>query len=174
MADKKEIARNLRLIVNNGREIEDNIIICTVVSVDGVTCVCQPIDEGQAEIVDVRLVSELHTTNFLITPSADSIVGVLAFSDLETTEYMVVLFSEIDTINIRGNQYGGLVKVQELVNKINALESDLNDLKQAFTSFVPVPNDGGAALKAIAAPWAGAVFVETIVSDIENPDVLHG
>ncbi len=174
MPDKQEIKRLLRLAVNNNREIEDNVILCTVVSVDGVTCVCQPIDEGQAEIVDVRLASELHTTNFLVTPSVDSVVGVLAFSDLETTEYMVVLFSEIDTINIRGDQYGGLVKVQELVDKINALESDLNDLKQVFTSFVPVPNDGGAALKAGATTWAGAVFVETIVSDIENPDVLHG
>ena len=174
MADKAEIARNLRLIVNNGREIEDNIIICTVVSVDGVTCVCQPIDTGQAEITGVRLVSESNTTNFLITPSVDSIVGVLAFSDLETTDYMVVLFSEIDTINIRGDQYGGLVKVQELVDKINALESDLNDIKQAFTTWVPVPNDGGAALKAAAATWSGAVFVETVVGDIENENVTHG
>lgn len=174
MADKQKIRSMFRHIVNNGREIEDNIIICTVVSVDGVTCVCQPIDEGQAEIVDVRLVSELHATNFLVTPAVDSVVGVLAFSDLETTEYMVVLFSEIDTINIRGDQYGGLVKVQELVDKINALESDLNDLKQVFTTWVPVPNDWGAALKAGATTWAGAVFVETIVSDIENPDVLHG
>lgn len=174
MADIDAIAKNLRLIANRGKDITDNVIICTVVSVDGTTCVCQPVDDGQAEIMDVRLNAESHSTKFLITPAVDSVVGVLAFSDFENTEYMVVMFSEIDSIMIRGDQYGGLVKVDDLVDKINTIEDDLNDLKQVFSTWVPTPNDGGAALKGAAATWYAATITNTTVNDLENGAVTHG
>ena len=174
MADKQGISKGLRQIVLNGKDIIENIIMCTVVSVDGTTCVCQPVDDGQAEIPDVRLVASENESNFLITPTVDSIVGVLAFSDLETCEYTVVMFSEIDSIKIRGDQFGGLVKIEDLVEKLNTIESDLNTLKQAFTSWVVSPNDGGAALKATTATWAGQTITETTVGDIENENVTHG
>lgn len=173
MADKTEIAKSLRLIVL-GKDIIENIIMCKVVSVDGTTCVCQPLDEGLSEILDVRLVAEEDDTNFIITPLVDSVVGVLAFSDLPGTDYYVAMFSKVDTINIRGDQYDGLVKSAELTSKLNTVEGDLNDLKQAFLSWVVSPNDGGAALKAASATWAGTPITETQQSDIENENVKHG
>lgn len=175
MADKNAIAQSLRRIVNGGRESVDNLLMCTVVSVDGDTCVCQPIDDNEAELVDVRLVAEADATNTLITPVIGSVVGVLAFSDLEVTEYMVALFSKVDTMKLRGDQYAGLVKVAELTTKLNALESDLNALKTIFsTTWTPVPNDGGAALKAASATWYASTITQTIQGDIENTNVKHG
>lgn len=160
MADKNAIAKKLRLIVNNGRETEENIIMCTVVSVSGIYCVCQPLDEEQAEIVDVRLVSEESDTNFIITPSVGSVVGVLAFSDVEVSEFMVVLFSEIDTINIRGDQYGGLVKIEDLVTKLNNLENKVNTIITWGATVSP--------------PLATAPLIATVRANIENENVTHG
>lgn len=173
--DKNAIAKNLRMISLNGKELIENVVMCTVVSVDGNTCVCQPIDDGLAEIVNVRLVAESHTTNFIFEPKINSVVAVIPFSDLDSCEHLVVMFSEIETIKIRGDQYSGLVKVEELVGKLNIIEDSINDLKQVFsTTWTPVPNDGGAALKAAAASWAALPLTETEISDLENENVKHG
>jgi hypothetical protein len=52
------------------------------------------------------------------------------------------------------------------------VEKDLNSLKQVFLQdWVPVSQDGGAALKAAAATWAGRRLTETQKSDIENEKV---
>jgi len=48
-----------------------------------------------------------------------------------------------------------------------------NTLKAAFTSWVVVPTDGGAALKAITAAWAGSTITPTVLADIEN-DAVEG
>jgi hypothetical protein len=173
--DKNAIAKNIRLLALNGRELIENIIMCKVVSVSGVTCVCQPIDEGLSEILDVRLVTESSSTNFIIEPSIGSVVAVMPFSDIDNCEYIVVMFSEVETIKIRGDQHNGLVKVAELVDKLNAIEESINDLKQIFSlTWIPTPNDGGAALKAAAASWAATQITETQKLDIENVNVKHG
>jgi len=174
MADLSAIAQNLRLITLRNSNIE-NLIIAKVLSVTGTLCDCQPIDDGLAEMLEVRLTAEGSAENFILFPKVDSIVGIMPFSDLETTDYMVVMFSELDTIHLRGDQYGGLTKIEDLVTKLNNLESDLNNLKTAIgTTWVPVPNDGGAALKAAAASWAAATLTPTTQSEIENTNVLHG
>ena len=54
------------------------------------------------------------------------------------------------------------VRFSELKKVIDELQDDISDLKNAFTSWVVAPNDGGAALKAAAATWAATPFVENI------------
>jgi hypothetical protein len=85
---------------------------------------------------------------------------------------------EIDTNGFVFNtgNFGGLIKIEELVNKLNRIENDINTLKQIFsTSWIPVPNDGGAALKTAAAAWSGNQLNPiTSVSNLENTKVKHG
>ena len=47
---------------------------------------------------------------------------------------------------MNGGSLGGLVKVEDITTRLNLIEKDINKLKQAFTSWSPVPQDGGAAL----------------------------
>lgn len=70
-----------------------------------------------------------------------------------------------------GGQNGGMVKVVDNVNRLNLIEQDINNLKSAFTTWVVVAEDGGAALKAAAATWFGKQLTETQRSDIENTKV---
>jgi hypothetical protein len=174
MADKSKLSEQFRHLALRGKKSIENIIMCLVVSVDGVTCVCQPLDLDEAEYVNVRLATEDADTLFLITPAVGSVVGVIPFDDSANSEHIIIMYSGIDTIDIRGNQYGGLVKVQDVVDRLNNIESDINDLKTVFSGFVPVPNDGGAALKTAAAAWYGAALVQTVVSDIENENIKQG
>jgi len=67
--------------------------------------------------------------------------------------------------------FDGLIKVNPLVTKINALENDLNNLKIAFSTWIPVPTDGGAALKAASSGWASQTIINTVKSDLENTKI---
>lgn len=76
-------------------------------------------------------------------------------------------------IVINGGGLGGLVKVKELTAKINALEKEINNLKKAFSSWVPVAMDGGAALKAAVTGWIKKKIKLTKQADYENTKVKH-
>ena len=77
-------------------------------------------------------------------------------------------------VELNGNVFGGLVKVMELVGKLNNLEYDLNTLKQIFIAWVIAPGDGGAALKALAASWAADPLTASTDTELKNENVTHG
>jgi len=78
-----------------------------------------------------------------------------------------------DSIVFNGGDNGGLTIVSNEVTRLNKIESDINDLKTAFKSWVVVASDGGAALKAIAATWYGSSLEKTKNSDIEDTKITH-
>lgn len=76
-------------------------------------------------------------------------------------------------IQANGGKNGGLINVVPLVERFNLIEQDINNLKSAFASWIVVPDDGGAALKAIAAGWYGQELAETTREEIEDTTVTH-
>jgi len=76
-----------------------------------------------------------------------------------------------NTVTFNGGGLGGLVKVEDLTKRLNIIEKDINKLKQALSGWSPVPQDGGAALKAAATPWAAASLIETVRGDYENEKI---
>jgi hypothetical protein len=65
------------------------------------------------------------------------------------------------TIEILGSD-DNLMKYAQAAATIEEIQQDIAALKQAFTTWVPVPSDGGAALKAAAASWFAQPLVEQI------------
>lgn len=74
---------------------------------------------------------------------------------------------------LNGGNFGGMIKVEPLTGRINDIENDINELKNIFSSWVTVPQDGGAALKAASAAWAGSLLTPTQRGDYENEKVKH-
>ncbi len=88
--------------------------------------------------------------------------------------WMLADCAEYEKIIINGGGNGGLIKINDLINRLNVLEKSLNDLKQVFsTTWVVTPQDGGAALKSAAATWAAKTITETKAEDIEDTTVTH-
>jgi hypothetical protein len=65
------------------------------------------------------------------------------------------------TCEIGGNT-DFMVRFSKLKEAFDELQDDVTTLKQAFSSWVVVPSDGGAALKAASATWAGTAFTKSI------------
>lgn len=181
------------LIIKLVREESKAIVEGKIVSVDGLkSCVVAPADGG-ANYSKVRLRSLINTsdTGLTIVPKVRSncLIGFIRHNENnpvliscdEVDKYLLNVDGggsiEVDNqgnIVLNGGQFGGVVKVAELVAKLNTLESDLNTLKTVFTGWTPVPNDGGAALKTAAATWFGQQLSTTVEDDLKNDAVTHG
>lgn len=172
-----EIARAIKAITggNGGTAL----FTAEVKSVEGETCT---VLVGELEVPDVLLTpaDEGADGKLVITPKEGSQVTLADLSGGELRHLAVVHWGEVekisltaDSIELNGGDNGGLVKIEALTDKINNIEKDINKLKQAFTTWVPVPQDGGASLKGGVASWAAQQLVQTQVSDLEDDKITH-
>jgi hypothetical protein len=164
---------------------------CTVKSVDVTTrtCVCTPTD-GSADILNVRLEADLAVNSddvpiasskkgFFVVPKVNSIVGVTFF---DKTNAFINVWTEIDEVYVISNKFtfnngafGGLIKIDDLVSRLNDYESLFTQLQTDFNAWTPVPNDGGLALKTILSTgFLTKTVPSTVKGDFENTKVIHG
>jgi hypothetical protein len=61
-----------------------------------------------------------------------------------------------------GGQGDFLTRFTPTEATIVEIQNDITTLKNILSTWVPVPNDGGAALKAAAATWAATPLIESI------------
>lgn len=121
---------------------------------------------------------ELGSGSVILYPVAGSICLIGIVEGMETNGFLISA-TEVEKIEVtasteiilNGGTLGGLVKVQELTDKLNLIEKDINKLKQGFSSWAPTPQDGGAALKSALASYSGSKLTETKVEDIENEKI---
>ena len=125
-------------------------------------------------IPDVRLRASLTAdeAQLIIRPAVGAavIVGSLT-GDLD--QLVVLSVDRAEEVIINGGKLGGLIKVEELTSRFNALERDVNQLKQALSSWMPIPNDGGKALKGLVTSWASRQLTLTKRADYEDQKVKH-
>lgn len=192
MDNYTEIKNKIRAMVGQKTPL---LLTGKVESVDGETCT---VTVGDLKLTDVRLRSVVNgeDSKLLITPKKDSYVTLIDLSG-ELRETEVIGYSEIEAIDIEtesdinikckgdtnidcdgtvtfnGGGNHGLAKVESVTQKLNALENDINLLKQIFTAWMPIVYDGGASLKTATATWAAQSLSATRREDIENDKVKH-
>lgn len=137
---------------------------------DEKTCDVEPID-GSAPILRVKLQAGESETPFLQIPEIDSFV-LVTFLSKETA--FVSMFSEIKEIKIRGDQYGGLIKIEELKKQLEIVTSRLDTLYDAIDNGTTAAQDGGATLLASMKVITALQLKTEDFSDIENENIKHG
>ena len=186
MAGEREIQEAVERLSGTKGTDTVTIVECTVNSVNESQRTCDCTTISGLPVSGVRLMAEVED-GVLVIPAVDSVL-IVGYS--KTITPFVCQFSSIDkvlvitgdtTVEIKDGlikfndgSFEGLVKVADLVTKLNTLEQDLNTLKSVFNSWVVSPADGGAALKATAATWYAQTITETVQNDLENKAVTHG
>ncbi len=135
-------------------------IVCTVKEVNGIRITVESILDKKT-YKDVRLQAN-PGNGILIVPAVDSDVILEWIS--ETAGY-VAMVSAADSIQLLDGSYGGLVKVTELVDKLNVLE-------QRMTSHQHISATSGSPTTFDIA--TNPDITETTIADLENPDITHG
>jgi hypothetical protein len=154
-----------------GRADEGDIFTAKVISIDEAAGTMEVEHDGLTYF-DVRLRAVADGGDgFVIYPKKNTniTVGILE----KNRRYVMLNCSEVDKLIMNDGKNEGLVKVKELVKKLNAVEKDLNSLKSLITNWIPVASDGGAALKTILASWAGQSITPSVQNDLENKNVKH-
>lgn len=121
---------------------------------------------------------ELGAGSVILYPTVGTLCLIGMVEGLETSCFLVSA-TEVDKVEVtssteiilNGGTLGGLVKVQELTDRLNLIEKDINSLKQKLSGWTPAPNDGGAALKTALSSYFSKSLQETQVADIENEKV---
>jgi hypothetical protein len=142
----------------------------TVKSVDttAMTCDVEPIN-GDADFLDVRLNAD-YTKGFTLIPKEGSVVILSQLSD--ATAY-VTMVSEVDNIYLAGDANGGLVKVTDLVSKLNNLENKVNTIIATFNAHTHIASSLGAPTTPPPSPVVGTL-TPTTANDLENKTIQHG
>jgi hypothetical protein len=169
-SQSRDIAEAIRAL-SGMDDLQYESILCNVSNIDTtkMLCTCIPIN-GDADFEEVRLNAN-YQKGFVLVPKNNSVVVV---SQISNEVAYISMVSDVDQIYLAGDDNGGLVKVSDLVSKMNTIENDINTLKTIFSTWVPVPSDGGAALKLAAATWYASQLTPTQVNDLENKTVQHG
>lgn len=153
--------------------------LCTVNSVDNNerTCEVTPLN-GNADLGSVRIQATLELAEGLyIEPKVNSTVLV---AYINQTQAAVIQCSEIENIYIdtngntvfNGGHNGGLIKISDLVTKLNNLENKVNEIvtwssAHTHTGVTPGPGSSGTAVGIVGS------LTPTTVNELENDKVQH-
>ena len=134
----------------------------------------------QAHVAEVSEVDTNRRTAKVISNGVEYLVQLapasgdqlLQIPEIGSTVFVVdgiiVGYSDLSELWLRGNQFEGLVKVSELVTKLNNLEGKVNDLLTAYNTHTH------ASSGAPPVPTVPGTLTPTTQNDLENPLVKHG
>lgn len=171
-SSSQEIISAIQSITNQRNEDKPDLIIAEINSVNLEERIANvtTISGKAANTFDVNL-QAVPSDGLLVSPSIGSTVYILMST--YTTPF-IVQYSDIDNVfyslsgsintgkaNLNGHEYGGMIIIQKLVDKINILESKLNEIQLWGSAVTP--------------PFPDPQTIEfTKVTDIENNTVTHG
>lgn len=154
---------------------EQHLAVATVLSVEESTATCTvELTGGYTNNVrsGVRLMAT-QADGFYISPAVQSQV-IVAWST-RNAPYVAMfgavadIYMEADNVvTLQGNQYGGIPKVFPIVQKLNALETLVNDLIGKYNVHIHASN--GAPPSVLET----GTLMPTQVDDLENKKVVHG
>lgn len=180
------LAELIRHIVMSNIPVQ--VVAGKVADIDESNATCTISIQGDPTRYDVQLRSIIsNNEGFVIIPELESyvLVGIInnnpvhsfivAYSDIQkilikNTKSITLEIS--DTIKLNGNQYGGLIKINELVQRLNAIENAFNELLNDYKMHNHTHPQGSTTGMLI--PNTQLPIHNTTVNELENTKVLHG
>ena len=145
-----------------GRVVEVGSEHCTV-DVDGFT------------YYEVRLRAAVNgdKSRFIVFPKPGSWVLISRIE--EGDDFFVSMVSEVESIVLAGDEYGGLVKVEALVNRLNAIENAFNSFLKEYKLHVHGGVTVGNGVTLVMTPVSAQQNItSTERSALENEKIKHG
>ena len=179
MSDNRTIIETLQRLTGIHRSDPVLYVNATIDSVDvsARTCSCTVVEgTTEIELPTVYLMAVIDD-GVLIIPTVGSTVRIIMSQNLDP---FICQYSQIDTailqsavkIQLNDGSYNGLVKVADLVTKINAIENLLNDLILKYNTHIH-PATAGTTSPTATLETSNITPI-TQQADLENTTVTHG
>jgi hypothetical protein len=169
-----------------GTELTDEVYLlpCTVddVDLDNLTCDCTAVGGvAVTDVPNVALCAEVDD-GFVQVPAVGSVVLVIMskrqkpfvamYSELSTVLLNIGTGSAItvdkDLIKLNGGEFGGLIKIADLVDKLNNLENLVNSLIAKYNAHVHTANNTPTI------STESGTLTPTQREELENTTIIHG
>lgn len=157
-------------------------ILCKVNTIDLASRTCSVIPIGgdaSTEIFDVQLMVNTND-GILLVP----VIGSEVFITYTVRKlYFVSFFSELDKVflitktltQLNDGSFGGLIKIVELVNRINGIENLLNELISLYNAHThPGVQTGAGVTAPTTSQEANTISPITTRDNFENNLITHG
>lgn len=165
------------------------------IPIQTVWAVCKSVDWSKKTMVATGLVDNLDYQDIILgngfefkKPAVGSscLLGIIQNNSAmtylidakEIEEYLIVdktgfkIILKDGKLSLNGEQFGGVVKAKELKIQIDKNTQAISSLQQILNSWVPVSNDGGAALKSLVSSFVSLPKAD--LTNIENETIKHG
>ncbi len=187
----------IRQLLKDFTKGPDQVLAGTVIKVDEENLTIDVDIPEEPELVDVRLKPAIDDSENYVIQFPKEKTGVLVgiiendpesayLISCNSLEKFLVKIGETDMtitaedikinspkIVINGGENLGLTNIKSVVEKLNALEEEVNAIKDTFTNWAPAPMDGGAALKLGFTQWASQKITLTEIDDLEDKIITH-
>lgn len=174
-ADAEEVRKAILAITENRIQLISEW--CTVKTVNDKTCDVIFDDDDDLVIYDVLL--GFDKSGVVVKPKLNTYVLVLFINNTKNNG-AVIMVQETDDIEIMGNEFGGLVKINPMLEKVNNLENEINELKTIIQAIIlsgttssgaPVTN---GSLAGYFGSYDASPIIPTQLNEIENTKIKHG
>ena len=149
------------------------LILAEVKQVDDTTCTVI-IDDLELSDVRLRAVVNEEESGIVVTPKVGSMVMITDLSHGAMRDWAVIMYSEIDNITINGGKNNGIINIQDLTDKLNAL---VDWCKNHTHDGVITAVSGGSGLPATGTPGNTGKPITTPndfdKSDYEDDKITH-
>ena len=133
MSTERDIKEAIRAIANGGGG--KTFFTAEVVKVTGDTCTVKS-DDFEMSDVAICAIGGASGNSLVVVPKVGSTVLVADLSDGTRRDMCIVKYTDVESITINGGSLGGLVKIQELTNKLNTLVNTFNSHTHVFKGAV--------------------------------------
>lgn len=144
--------------------------VAEVLEVEGDACKVKVLS-SDLELTDVNLMAKQAGAGLYAKPSAGSLVLVTMINN----QAYISLMSEVDVLQLHGDQHGGLIKVQELKTQLDKNTAILDALIKGITKTEAIEpgNNTASVFQAILAGLVAGLPLGDF-SKLENEKVKHG
>lgn len=183
----KELDNIANLLTQNAKRqvpMQNTWVTCTSVDWDAKTMKCKGVTDD-LPYFDVLLglgssyVKPVQGSKCLIGSIQNKSAASFIIYAEEIEEYLIEdksgfkIHLNDGELSLNGDAFGGLIKIGELVGKINSIENKVNEIKAACESVVvTLAPSGTFPLAPFFSPIAP--LANTQVNQIENPKIKHG
>lgn len=168
-ADKLISVLAKRLAPRVRKELKAVVEWATVVSIEEDTCTVQMLSDNEG--VHTEGIRLQVFGNSVLKPATNAECLVLHIENDDSLG-LIIWCSKITEMTINGDENGGIIKWPKLKQDLELMKQAIEGLQQVFTAWVPLANDGGAALKAASETFTTLQLPS--FEEIENEIVKHG
>ncbi len=176
MSKEKEIEVYVQRLAGTYLKDLISIFACNVDSVNEPerTCDCTPIGSEANTALPGVLLSAENNNGFLCLPVVGSTV-IVAISTRNTA--FILMYSDIEKVQFMDGSLGGMVKVIDLVERLNNIEDKVNDIITEYNAHTHLAVDSVTSAPVTVSPTVSQVvgaLTPTVRSDVENDLITQG